>query len=288
MIVSSIFSDFWVDQIESNNQEAIFLVLIGFLLSFAFIRLSTRLMRSPKVPWWPGSIVSDGGLHVHHHVFGIVMMMAAGALGFAVDGDSWVFNLCGLAFGVGIGLTIDEFALWLHLEDVYWSEEGRRSIDATVLTALVLALIMMGARPFEIGTDSLGVLIFSIALALMILLTVGICFLKERVLHGFLGFFIYPVAIYGACRLGKPGSVWAKRRYGEKNPSKQTRAEKRFPPDRRTQRFKERFRDLVGGGIMLPDDPPSDGDPVGEVPTGTEPQTPDKAPTEPPPPGPRV
>lgn len=288
MVVSSIFSDFWVDQIESNNQEAIFLVLIGFLLSFAFIRLSTRLMRSPKVPWWPGSIVSDGGLHVHHHVFGIVMMMAAGALGFAVDGDSWVFNLCGLAFGVGIGLTIDEFALWLHLEDVYWSEEGRRSIDATVLTALVLALIMMGARPFEIGTDSLGVLIFSIALALMILLTVGICFLKERVLHGFLGFFIYPVAIYGACRLGKPGSVWAKRRYGEKNPSKQTRAEKRFPPDRRTQRFKERFRDLVGGGIMLPDDPPSDGDPVGEVPTGTEPQTPDKAPTEPPPPGPRV
>ena len=85
MVVSSIFSDFWVDQIESNNQEAIFLVLIGFLLSFAFIRLSTRLMRSPKVPWWPGSIVSDGGLHVHHHVFGIVMMMAAGALGFAVD-----------------------------------------------------------------------------------------------------------------------------------------------------------------------------------------------------------
>jgi hypothetical protein len=233
-------------------------------------------MRSPKVPWWPGSIVSEGGLHVHHHVFGIVLMMAAGALGFAVDGDTWVFNLCGLAFGIGIGLTIDEFALWLHLEDVYWSEEGRRSIDATVLTALVLALIMMGARPFEIGTDSLGVLIFSIVLALLILFTVGICFLKERVLHGFLGFFVYPVAIYGACRLGKPGSVWAKRRYGEKNPSKQVRAEKRFRPDRRTQRFKERFRDLIGGGIMVPDDHPSPEAPPADESTPEPPQPGDR------------
>jgi lysyl-tRNA synthetase class 2 len=250
-VEASIFSEFWRDQIESNGQEAIFLVLVGFLLSFGFIRMSTRLMRSPKVPWWPGSIVSEGGLHVHHHVFGIVLMMAAGAVGFAVNGDGTVFNLCGLAFGVGIGLTIDEFALWLHLEDVYWSEEGRRSIDATVLTAIVLALLMFGVRPFEIGSEDLATLIASLLIAFTILLTVGICFLKERVLHGFIGFFFWPLAIYGACRLGKPTSAWAKRRYGTKNPSKQRRAEKRFRPDRRTQRFKERVRDLIGGEITL-------------------------------------
>ncbi len=248
-IGASIFSDFWHDQIQSNDSEAIFLVLVGFLLSFAFIRLSTRLMRSPKVPWWPGSIVSEGGLHVHHHVFGIVLMMIAGAVAFAIDGNNWVFNLCGLAFGVGIGLTIDEFALWLHLEDVYWSEEGRRSIDATVLTAIVLALLMFGVRPFEIGDEDVATLIISVILAAIVLLTVGICFLKERVLHAFVGFFFWPLAIYGASRLGKPNSVWAKRRYGEKNPSKQARSEKRFRPDRRTQRFKEKFRDVVGGGI---------------------------------------
>ncbi|HMT04796.1 MAG: hypothetical protein KDB48_10455 [Solirubrobacterales bacterium] len=252
MVESSILSDFWVDQIESNHQEAIFLVLVGFLVSFAFIRLSTRLMRSPKVPWWPGSIVSEGGLHVHHHVFGIILMMAAGALGFAVDGSSWVFNICGLAFGVGIGLTIDEFALWLHLEDVYWSEEGRRSIDATVLTAIVLALLMVGARPFEIGSEDITTLIVSLVLAAIVLITVGICFLKERVLHAFIGFFFFPLAIYGACRLGKPNSVWAKRRYGERNPSKQKRAQARFRVNRRTQRFKEKFRDAVGGGIGQP------------------------------------
>lgn len=264
-IESSIFVDFWEDQIESNHQEAIFLVLIGFLLSFAFIRMSTRLMRSPKVPWWPGSIVSEGGLHVHHHVFGIVLMMIAGSIGFALDGDNIWFNICALAFGVGIGLTIDEFALWLHLEDVYWSEEGRRSIDATVLTAVVLALLMFGVRPFEIDANSVGFLIGSILTALYVLMVVGICFLKDRIMHGFVGFFIWPVALYGACRLGKPNSVWARRRYGERNPSKQKRAELRFRPDRRTQRFKERFRDVVGGRVSLPEamhltDPPVDTD----------------------------
>lgn len=262
MIEASIFNQFWHDQIEANHQQAIFLVLIGFLLSFAFIRMSTRLMRSPKVPWWPGSIVSDGGLHVHHHVFGIVLMMISGAVGFAIAEESTAFNLCGLAFGIGIGLTIDEFALWLHLEDVYWSEEGRRSIDATVLTALVLALLMFGARPFEIGSDSLGILIGSILTAIFVLAVVGICFLKERVMHGFVGFFLWPVALYGACRLGKPGSVWAKRRYGERNPSKQKRAEARFRPDRRTARFKEKFRDLVGGGINMPDSSSDKDDPA--------------------------
>ncbi|MCB0870250.1 MAG: hypothetical protein KDB52_05405 [Solirubrobacterales bacterium] len=252
-IEATILGDFWRDQIESNHQEAIFLVLVGFLLSFAFIRMSTRLMRSPKVPWWPGSIVSEGGLHVHHHVFGIVLMMIAGSVAFALDGDSAWFNLSALAFGIGIGLTIDEFALWLHLEDVYWSEEGRRSIDATVLTALVLALVMFGARPFEIGSDSIGVLVVSLLTAVSVLLVVGVCFLKERVMHAFVGFFIWPVALYGACRLGKPNSVWAKRRYAERNPSKQKRAQARFRPDRRTARFKEKFRDLVGGGLSLPE-----------------------------------
>ncbi|MCB0861588.1 MAG: hypothetical protein KDB66_00055 [Solirubrobacterales bacterium] len=257
MLEASIFSRFWHDQIETNHQQAIFLVLVGFLLSFAFIRMSTRLMRSPKVPWWPGSIVSDGGLHVHHHVFGIVLMMISGAVGFALAGEGTAFNLCGLAFGIGIGLTIDEFALWLHLEDVYWSEEGRRSIDATVLTAVVLALLMFGVRPFEIDSNSIGILVVSIITALFVFLMVGICFLKDRVLHAVVGFFFLPIAIYGACRLGKPQSVWAKRRYGERNPSKQKRAEARFRPDRRTQRFKERFRDIVGGGLIHQDPDPA-------------------------------
>jgi hypothetical protein len=71
MTTASIIADFW-SQLEEHDEQGLFLVLVGFILSFAFIRMSTRLMRSPKVPWWPGSIVSDSGVHLHHLVFGIV------------------------------------------------------------------------------------------------------------------------------------------------------------------------------------------------------------------------
>ena len=86
-------------------------------------------MRSPKVPWWPGS-VKTGGVHIHHLVFGIVLLMLAGFLDFAFQPDSPWLEILAVAFGIGAGLTLDEFALWLHLEDVYWAEEGRRSVDA--------------------------------------------------------------------------------------------------------------------------------------------------------------
>lgn len=248
-MIASIFTDFWQHQLVEHDRQALFLVLVGFLGSFVAIRISTRLMRSPKVPWWPGSIVSGSGLHLHHLVFGIVMMMAAGTAGFAVFGESPWFEVAALGFGIGVGLTIDEFALWVHLDDVYWAEEGRRSIDATVIAAVFMAILMFGARPFEIGTASTEVLIGSLIAVVLDLTVVAICFLKDRILHGVVGFFFFPAALYGAMRLAKPNSAWARRRYSERRPGKQVRAANRFPPDRRTQRFKERFRDIIGGGI---------------------------------------
>jgi hypothetical protein len=91
------------------------------------------------------------------------------------------------------------------------------------------------------------VVITSILATLLVFVMVAFCFLKGRVLHGVVGFFVFPIAIYGACRIGKPGSSWARRRYGERRPKKQAKAEDRFRPDRRTERFKEAFRDVVGG-----------------------------------------
>jgi hypothetical protein len=247
MSTASIFADFWNDQILAEEKQGLFLVLTGFLLSFAFIRMSTRLMRSPRVPWWPGSVVSESGVHLHHLVFGIVTMMVAGAVGFTVLGDSPYAEICAFLFGVGAGLTIDEFALWVYLEDVYWAEEGRVSIDATVIAAAVMGLILLGFSPFTFETGSLDQTIGSVVTALVVFGTVTICFAKQRLLHGTIGFFVFPVAIYGAARLGKPGSPWARRRYGQRRPAKDEKAEARFPPDRRTERFKNAFRDIVGG-----------------------------------------
>ena len=247
MSTASIFSDFWNDQLVAHDRQWMFLLLMGVLISFGFIRLSTRLMRSPKVPWWPGSVVSEGGVHVHHLVFGIVLMMLAGSLSFAAFAYSPWYEIFAFLFGVGIGLTIDEFALWVYLDDVYWAKQGRSSIDAMVLAVALVGLVLIGVRPFDIDTDSATDVIVSVVGALFVLGLVAICFAKGRILHGTVGLFFFPLALWGAARLGKPGSPWARRLYGERVPSKQQRAEARFAPDRRTERVKEVFRDIVGG-----------------------------------------
>jgi len=246
MTTASIFTDFW-GKLENHDEQGLFLVLVGFIGSFAFIRMSTRLQRSERVSWWPGSIVSDSGVHLHHLVFGIVTMMVAGAGGFLAFGHTPWTEVCAFAFGIGAGLTIDEFALWVYLDDVYWAEEGRKSIDATVIAAAGMMLVLVGFTPLTIEDGSAQAVLGSFLSALVVFALVAICFLKGRALHGSVGFFVFPIALYGACRLGKPDSAWARRRYGERRPRKQQRSAERFPPDRRTERFKNAFRDLVGG-----------------------------------------
>jgi hypothetical protein len=244
---ASFISELWSDQLVEHGRQYHFLVLVGFVGSFGFIRLSTRLMRSPRVPWWPGSVVSEGGLHVHHHVFGIITMMVAGVVSFALSDVGVWYELCALAFGIGLGLTIDEFALWLHLDDVYWAEEGRRSIDATLMAAAVMGLILLGAAPYEVIADSALALVVAVALLMVWAVLVLVCFAKQRLVHGLAGAVIPWLAIYAAVRLAKPGSFWARRFYVTLRPDKQAKAELRFRHDRRTEQLKKWLRDAVGG-----------------------------------------
>ncbi len=111
-----------------------FLILAAFLLSFGFIRSSAHMIRA-QVSWWPGNVEAKGGTHIHHMVWGILTLMVAGYLGLSLQPDSPWRELTAIAFGIGMGLTLDEFALWLNLEDVYWQQKGRQSIDAVVVTA---------------------------------------------------------------------------------------------------------------------------------------------------------
>ena len=123
-----------------------FLLLAAFVVSFLLIRTSARLTRS--VSWWPGGVQTESGVHVHHLVWGICLMMLAGFLGFAVPLAAPWWNLTAIAFGVGAGFTMDEFALWVRLDDVYWSQEGRISFDAVVIVVAFAALIVVGTTPF--------------------------------------------------------------------------------------------------------------------------------------------
>lgn len=244
---ASFISDFWNDQLVEHDKQWLFLVLLGLLGSFGFIRMSTRLMRSPRVPWWPGSVETAGGLHIHHLVFGIVMMMLAGSISFAGFATSPIYEICALVFGIGMGLTIDEFALWVYLDDVYWKDQGRASVDAAVIAVCFMGLVLLGVRPLEVSDDDFSAVIGSILTLALAATAAIVCLLKQRIWHGAVGLFILPLAFYGALRLGKPGSWWARRRYGDHNPEKQRRAEARFPPDRRTERVKRWLQDLIGG-----------------------------------------
>jgi hypothetical protein len=237
---ATLFADFWQDQIADDGRQGIFLLLVAFLASFLFIRTSARLGRSTT--WWPGSVVTDGGVHLHHLVWGICLMMASGVLAFTLRDETPWFELCAVAFGIGMGLTIDEFALWVYLSDVYWAKQGRASIDAALYAAAVMGLLLLGIDPLELEEGAWAV-ILTIAATLAFSL---ICFAKERVTHGLLGLFIPLVALYAACRLAKPSSLWARKFYGDRRPAKQARAEARYD-DRRTDRWKDRIRDAVGG-----------------------------------------
>lgn len=242
------------------GRSAAFLVLLSFLVTWVFIRTSARLMRSPKVTWWPGSVTTDSGLHVHHMVFGIILMMLAGFTAFATNlGSPW-WEITAIAFGIGIGLTLDEFALWLHLEDVYWSEEGRSSIDAVVIAVLFAGLIVIGVRPLDV--DSSGGLAITIGSAVLVIVLAGITFMKGRLFLGVVAFFLPFIGLYCVCRLAKPDSMWAKLHYKdstEHGRHKMERAIKRWPPDRRAKRMGRKFQDAVGGtptAELAPEEPP--------------------------------
>jgi hypothetical protein len=144
--VESFFDDInraYQVHIEAAGKEIHFLILVSFAITFAFIRTSAHLIRA-QVSWWPGNVQTKGGTHIHHLVWGILLVLVMGYLGLAVDmGSPWL-ELIAIAFGIGMGLTLDEFALWLNLEDVYWESKGRQSIDAVVIVASLLGISLLG------------------------------------------------------------------------------------------------------------------------------------------------
>lgn len=226
--------------LDAQGQRAGLALLAGMLLSFAFIRFSTRMIRA-EISWWPGN-VTPGGLHIHHLVFGIVLIMLAGFLGFALQPDSPWLEILAAAFGVGVGLTLDEFALWLYLEDVYWSEEGRRSVDAVIFAAIIGGCLVLGLVPVS---DADGSVLVSIGI---VLVTCLIAAFKGKVWSTVTGMFIPLVALVAAIRVARPGSPWARRRY-EPGSGKLAKAEAR------EQRHDRRWRwlqDLIGGAPSRP------------------------------------
>ena len=169
-------------------------------------------------------------------------MMLCGFLAFAAPFAAPWWHLVAIGFGVGAGLTMDGFALWVRLQDVYWTQEGRASLDAAVVAAAFAVLVVLGTKPFGLD-DPASIAGTALAVALVFGLAV-MCFAKGRVLLGVIGLFVPVVALVGALRLAHPTSPWARWRYSG---PRLERAEARFDPTRRATRWQRRIADLVAG-----------------------------------------
>ena len=233
--------------LDIEEQRAGFVVLAAFLVSFGFIRTSARLMRSPKVPWWPGSVTTSSGLHLHHLVWGTVLMLLSGFLAFVTPDSSPTTEILAGIFGVGAGLTLDEFALLIHLRDVYWAEEGRASFDAVIVAAILGGLIVLGLTPFDLKNNASSVDTLAFAVGTALLLAV-LAILKGRHLLGLIGVFVPLASIVGVIRLASPRSPWARRFY-KPGSHKLARSEARW--ERSTQR-RRRLADAIAGAPGWP------------------------------------
>jgi hypothetical protein len=235
------------DFLDRPTQRAGFVLLAAFLLSFLFIRTSARLMRSPKVTWWPGSVKTSGGLHLHHLVWGIVLLLLCGFLAFVLPRTSPRTEIIAALFGIGAGLTMDEFALWIHLRDVYWAEEGRSSVTAAIVAFVLGGLIVLGVAPFDLKNNASSVDTLLLAVAADVLLAT-LAILKGKPLLGLFGLFVPFVSMAGAVRLAAPRSPWARRFY-KPNGRKLARAEARWA--RRDAR-RRRLSDMIAGAPEAP------------------------------------
>jgi|SRR5467141_148723 hypothetical protein len=137
----------------NERRERLFLASVGFLVTFGVVRGITHLIRAGVGPFHN---VTSGGLHIHHLVWGILLLLLVGYVWLLEIGvgSSWVASLSAVAFGVGAALALDEFALWLNLRDVYWEQQGRQSIDAVVIFAALLSVGVWG-WPFLKGLGDL-------------------------------------------------------------------------------------------------------------------------------------
>jgi hypothetical protein len=223
-----------------SGREPLFFTLLAFLCTFVAVRTYTRVGRMRG--WQSGSV---RGVHVHHLVPGILASLGSGAaiIAFRPGDDSML--LLSMLFGVGAALTLDEFALVLHLEDVYWSREGRSSIEATLMGFAFGALCLLATAPLgsDPGRDIPhwvlgGVVVVNLGFAL-------VTFLKGKLKLGAFGIFLPGLALVGAARLAKPTSLWARARYSDQ---KLERSRERWRAhERRYVERTSRFYDLIGG-----------------------------------------
>lgn len=140
------------ENIADRPRRRLFLASVSFFLTFAIVRGMVYCIRH-QIP--PFHYIIVGDRHIHHLVIGILILLGVGygwlcEFGTGSDSSSiFASRLMSVLYGVGSALTLDEFALWLNLKDVYFVREGRSSIDAVILFGSLLSIGGWGAPLFS-------------------------------------------------------------------------------------------------------------------------------------------
>src|SRR5262249_13197694 len=132
-----------------HHEQVLFNILSGFLGGFAIARFSTWGIRAG---WWPAGDVRVGGRHIHHFIPGIVLAFISG-IGPITTRSERMESALALPFGAGMGLTMDEAALLLDLEDVYWTRQGLLSVQVSLGVTATLAATILGLRMLRRGEE---------------------------------------------------------------------------------------------------------------------------------------
>jgi hypothetical protein len=244
----------WFRDVIAAGKLPLMLCFLAFVVTFATTRAITRMIRSGRGPF--RNHITASGIHIHHSVPGIILLMIGAFTSIAGPDELGWRSFAAIAVGTGMSLVLDEFALILHLQDVYWSGEGQLSVQAVSLTAACLGLALAGFSPFGVkDADAIevsfrltatGVLILDEVLAL-------ICVLKGKYRTALFGLFLFPIAFVGAVRLARPSSIWARHRYRGKRLERATRRAADF--DRRFSPLQTTWDNFVGGRPSQPNPP---------------------------------
>lgn len=216
--------EWWYDNILEPAKLPLLLCLVAFIVTFLATRVITRLIRAGIGPF--RNNVSSGGVHIHHAVPGIILLILGALMALRLPESPW-FEIAALLVGIGMSLVLDEFALILHLQDVYWANEGRISVEMIGLAAACIGLALLGFSPLGVDDLTLGDIHIRLTLLTGVLIhgaLLLVCVVKGKFRSALIGCFVPLVAWFSAVRLARPGSWWARHRYGDR---KRERCEQR-------------------------------------------------------------
>jgi hypothetical protein len=244
-------ASWWHRDVIAAGKLPLMLCFLAFVVTFVVTRMITRMIRDGRGPF--RNQVTAGGTHIHHSVPGIILLIIGAFI--AVGGpDSLGWrSFAAVAVGAGTSLVLDEFALILHLQDVYWSGEGQLSVEAVSLTAGCLGLALAGFSPFgvrDVGNFELTFRLTATGVFMADGVLSFICVLKGKYRTALFGFFLPPVGVIGALRLARPSSIWARHRYRGKRLDHAIRRAADF--DRRWAPLQTDWVNFIGGKPSQP------------------------------------